>query len=503
MPIGVPKVEYRLPGESEADWIDLYNCLYRERMLFLCQDLGDEVANQLISLMLYLNAEDPSQAFFMYINSLGGSVTCGIGIYDIMRYLESGITTICMGTASSMASFVLAGGTYGRRLSLPHGRIMIHQPEGGSDGQASEILSESTEVNRIRKQIGLIYATRTQQSIERIACDLDRDQFMSAEEARAYGLIDYIAKTADDATVIDINVLGLLAPSSTAPKAFKALAASQTMEETAEAIRGLPVADIDEKVLVGASQSNAPIPLVLNAEQADGVWTIPRIEISDEELVTMVKLQGAKGIPSDDPLALPVLVSAVNSSSMNGNGAATSTPPDRRSAITIQLNGTSKLRKDSFEQQVFDNLADRPKRYPPQGSKVERARAPDDIPITKVAWPTESKASAQPSTYAAADMTSVVAIPDPVTTLPPAILNRLESFMSAGASLNDAIPVSATDLDAVLNNLDMFEIELPTLEQRGGTVKRQKPDVEPSDSPRVEDISIDRRAGRTKRRRSF
>ena len=86
MPIGVPKVEYRLPGEPEADWIDLYNCLYRERMLFLCQDLGDEVANQLISLMLYLNAEDPSQPFFMYINSLGGSVTCGIGVYDIMPH---------------------------------------------------------------------------------------------------------------------------------------------------------------------------------------------------------------------------------------------------------------------------------------------------------------------------------------------------------------------------------------------------------------------------------
>lgn len=130
MPIGVPKVEYRLPGEPEADWLDLYNCLYRERMLFLCQDLGDEVANQLISLMLYLNTEDPSLPFFMYINSLGGSVTCGIGVFDIMRYLHSGITTICMGTASSMASFVLAGGTYGRRLSLPHGRIMIHQPEG-------------------------------------------------------------------------------------------------------------------------------------------------------------------------------------------------------------------------------------------------------------------------------------------------------------------------------------------------------------------------------------
>ena len=239
MPIGVPKVEYRLPGEPEADWIDLYNCLYRERMLFLCQDLGDEVANQLISLMLYLNAEDPSQPFFMYINSLGGSVTCGIGVYDIMRYLESGITTICMGTASSMASFVLAGGTYGRRLSLPHGRIMIHQPEGGSDGQASEILSESSEVNRIRQQIGLIYANRTQQSIERIARDMDRDQFMSADEAKSYGLIDFVARTATESGV-DVEMLKLLTNSPSTPKPFRDLASARSLEEAQQVIRNLP-----------------------------------------------------------------------------------------------------------------------------------------------------------------------------------------------------------------------------------------------------------------------
>jgi len=283
MPIGVPKVDYRLPGEPESDWIDLYNCLYRERMLFLCQDLGDEVANQLISLMLYLNAEDPSQPFFMYINSLGGSVTCGIGVYDIMRYLESGITTICMGTASSMASFILAGGTYGRRLSLPHGRIMIHQPEGGSDGQASEIVSESSEVNRIRKQIGLIYANRTQQSIERIARDLDRDQFMSADEAKSYGLIDFVARTSNTPDV-DMDILKLLTDAPTAPKQFRDLAASQSMEQAKIAIRNLPEAapsTVDpfstytpnESIVPIASQSESlrESPIVVDAIPFDDV----------------------------------------------------------------------------------------------------------------------------------------------------------------------------------------------------------------------------------------
>jgi ATP-dependent Clp protease, protease subunit len=144
MPVGVPFVEYPLPSDSddsedsegeqqqEPEWVNLYNALYRERMLFLCQELEDTIANELIGLMLYLNGEDPDRAFFMFINSPGGSVTCGIGIYDIMRYLNSGITTICMGSAASMASFILAGGTSGRRIALPSSRIMIHQPEGGS-----------------------------------------------------------------------------------------------------------------------------------------------------------------------------------------------------------------------------------------------------------------------------------------------------------------------------------------------------------------------------------
>lgn len=240
MPIGVPKVEYRLPGEPEADWLDLYNCLYRERMLFLCQDLGDEVANQLISLMLYLNTEDPSLPFFMYINSLGGSVTCGIGVFDIMRYLHSGITTICMGTASSMASFVLTGGTYGRRLSLPHGRIMIHQPEGGSDGQASEILSESTEVSRIRRQIGLLYAIRTQQTVEQIAQDMDRDQFMSADEAKNYGLIDFVARPAGEAVLDDSAALEAFIKASDPTGTLNKLATADSIAKTQDVIRELP-----------------------------------------------------------------------------------------------------------------------------------------------------------------------------------------------------------------------------------------------------------------------
>jgi ATP-dependent Clp protease, protease subunit len=224
MPVGVPYVEYQLPGNPEPEYINMYNALYRERMLFLCQEIEDTISNELIGLMLYLNAEDPSRALFLYINSPGGSVTCGIGIYDIMRYLNSGITTICMGTAASMASFILAGGTYGRRIALPNSRIMIHQPEGGSDGQATEILSESSEVARIRRQVGLIYANRTQQSIEKIAQDLDRDQFMSAQEAREYGLIDYVARLQKEEYEPGYDLLGLKSDSFQIPDFLKKLA---------------------------------------------------------------------------------------------------------------------------------------------------------------------------------------------------------------------------------------------------------------------------------------
>nr|YP_009519285.1 Clp protease proteolytic subunit [Codium arabicum]AYC65221.1 Clp protease proteolytic subunit [Codium arabicum] len=193
MPIGVPKVPFRLPGEAAAQWIDLYNRLYRERILFLCQDLDDELANQLIGIMLYLNAEEKTKDLYLYINSPGGSVTCGIAVYDIMNYIKSEVITLCIGTAASMASFILVGGTIGKRIAFPHSRIMIHQPEGGSQGQASEVLSESEEISRIRRQIGLIYSERTKQSLSKISRDLDRDQFLSASESKLYGLIDHVA----------------------------------------------------------------------------------------------------------------------------------------------------------------------------------------------------------------------------------------------------------------------------------------------------------------------
>jgi ATP-dependent Clp protease protease subunit len=193
MPIGIPKVPFRLPGDSTAQWVDLYNRLYRERVLFLCQDLDDELANQLIGIMLYLNAEEKSKGIYLYINSPGGSVTSGIALYDTMNYVKSEVTTICIGTAASMASFILAGGQTGKRLALPHSRIMMHQPEGGAQGQASDVINECYEILRIRQQIGTIYAQRTNQPLSKISRDLDRDQFLSAKEAKAYGLVDQVA----------------------------------------------------------------------------------------------------------------------------------------------------------------------------------------------------------------------------------------------------------------------------------------------------------------------
>jgi len=331
MPIGVPKVEYRLPGEPEADWLDLYNCLYRERMLFLCQDLGDEVANQLISLMLYLNTEDPSLPFFMYINSLGGSVTCGIGVFDIMRYLHSGITTICMGTASSMASFVLAGGTYGRRLSLPHGRIMIHQPEGGSDGQASEILSESTEVSRIRRQIGLLYAIRTQQTVEQIAQDMDRDQFMSADEAKNYGLIDFVARPAGEAVLDDSAALEAFIKASDPAGTLNKLATADSIAKTQDVIRELPQTRSDSTSTAASfsgpqeampkytgllelspkrsrDKESAQNPFDVfaspNTSETDEAASVLQSLENGEETVTMTELKGMLGDISEDPFAL-------------------------------------------------------------------------------------------------------------------------------------------------------------------------------------------------------
>ncbi|MFH7030096.1 MAG: ATP-dependent Clp protease proteolytic subunit [Heteroscytonema crispum UTEX LB 1556] len=192
MPIGVPKVPYRMPGEQYTQWVDIYNRLYRERIIFLGRDIDDEIANQIIAVMLYLDSEDPGKDIYLYINSPGGMVTSGLAIYDTMQHIKSDVVTICVGLAASMGSFLLAAGTKGKRLALPHSRIMIHQPSGGTRGQASDIEIEAREILRIRHQLNQIYADNTGQTLAKIEKDMDRDFFMSAAEAKEYGLIDRV-----------------------------------------------------------------------------------------------------------------------------------------------------------------------------------------------------------------------------------------------------------------------------------------------------------------------
>ena len=192
MPVGVPCVDVSPPEEEEEEWSDLYAELYEDRVLFLGESLEDELTNQLMFSLMFLSIDEPDEEIFFYINSPGGSITCGMALYDTFRTIDAPVSTICVGTASSMASLLLAGGEYGKRIALPHSRIMIHQPEGGNEGQADEVLSESEEVLRIRQEIGTLYARRTGQSLMQIARDMDRDQFMSAREAKEYGLVDYV-----------------------------------------------------------------------------------------------------------------------------------------------------------------------------------------------------------------------------------------------------------------------------------------------------------------------
>ncbi|MDJ0695593.1 MAG: ATP-dependent Clp protease proteolytic subunit [Mastigocoleus sp. MO_167.B18] len=192
MPIGVPKVPYRMPGGQYTQWIEIYDRLARERIIFLGRDINDEVANQIIAIMLYLDSEDPGKDISLYINSPGGVVTSGLAIYDTMQHIKSDVVTICVGLAASMGSFLLAAGTKGKRLALPHSRIMIHQPSGGTRGQATDIEIEAKEILRIRHQLNGIYAQNTGQAIEKIEKDMDRDFFMSAHEAKEYGLIDKV-----------------------------------------------------------------------------------------------------------------------------------------------------------------------------------------------------------------------------------------------------------------------------------------------------------------------
>jgi len=194
MPIGVPKVPYQLPGQPYSDWINIYDRLYRERIIFLGRGINDTLANQVIAVMLYLDSEDPSKPIYLYINCPGGTVSGGMAIYDTMQHIKSEVVTICVGIAASMGAFLLSAGTQGKRLALPHSRIMIHQPYGGTQGQrqATDIEIEAKEMIRIREQLDQIMANHTGQTVEKIKKDTDRDYFMSAEEAKEYGIIDSV-----------------------------------------------------------------------------------------------------------------------------------------------------------------------------------------------------------------------------------------------------------------------------------------------------------------------
>jgi ATP-dependent Clp protease protease subunit len=192
MPIGSPSVAYRLPGSSYEQWIGIYERLFRERIIFLFEEVDDGIANAIVAYMLYLDSEDQTKPIYLYINSPGGSVTAGLAIYDTMQHIKSEVVTICVGLAASMGSFLLTAGSNGKRLALPHSRIMIHQPSGGTRGQATDIEIEAKEILRIRKQLNGIYAERTGQPLERIERDMDRDYFMSPQEAKEYGLIDQV-----------------------------------------------------------------------------------------------------------------------------------------------------------------------------------------------------------------------------------------------------------------------------------------------------------------------
>ncbi len=171
---------------------DIYSRLLKDRIIFLGAPIDDIFANLIIAQLLFLEAEDPEKDINLYVNSPGGSVTAGLGIYDTMQYVKPPINTICLGQAASMGAFLLTAGTKGKRFALPNARVMIHQPMGGFQGQATEIDIHAREILKIRERLNEIMAKHTGQPLEKISQDTERDYFMSAEEAKRYGLIDEV-----------------------------------------------------------------------------------------------------------------------------------------------------------------------------------------------------------------------------------------------------------------------------------------------------------------------
>ncbi len=186
----LPMVVEQSPGGERA--YDIYSRLLRDRIIFLGTPIDDNVANAIIAQLLFLEADDPDKDINIYINSPGGSVTAGMAIYDTMQFVKPDVTTICVGQAASMGALLLAAGAEGKRYALPHSRILLHQPMGGFQGQASDIEIHAREILRLKQDLNIILEHHTKQNIKRLQKDTDRDFFMSSEEAVAYGVIDEV-----------------------------------------------------------------------------------------------------------------------------------------------------------------------------------------------------------------------------------------------------------------------------------------------------------------------
>ena len=189
--LGLVPMVIETSGRGERAY-DIYSRLLRERIVFLVGPVNDQTANIVVAQMLFLESENPDKEIFLYINSPGGSVSAGLSVYDTMQFIKPDVSTLCMGMAASMGAFLLAAGTKGKRLALPNSRIMIHQPSGGAQGQASDIEIQAREILRLRETLNQILADRTGQSVDKVKADSERDYFMSAPEAKDYGLIDQV-----------------------------------------------------------------------------------------------------------------------------------------------------------------------------------------------------------------------------------------------------------------------------------------------------------------------
>ncbi len=201
MPLIPMVIEQSSRGERAYD---IYSRLLKDRIIFLGSQMNDEVANLLIAQLLFLESEDPDKDINFYVNSPGGLVTAGMAVYDTMQYIKPDITTVCIGQAASMGAILLTAGTKGKRYSLPNSRILIHQPMGGFQGQASDIEIQAREILRMKDTLNQILVHHTGKKLKQIQVDTDRDFFMSGEEAKEYGIIDHVITTRDDLDKLEV-----------------------------------------------------------------------------------------------------------------------------------------------------------------------------------------------------------------------------------------------------------------------------------------------------------